>query len=36
MYSRELKDRMEELELQKQTIIEEIKSIQRTKKNCVR
>jgi site-specific DNA recombinase len=31
MYSRELKDRMEELELQKQTIIEEIESIQRTK-----
>jgi DNA invertase Pin-like site-specific DNA recombinase len=31
MYSRELKDRMEELELQKQTIIEEIESIQQTK-----
>ena len=31
MYSRSSKDRMEELELQKQTIIEEIESIQRTK-----
>jgi chromosome segregation ATPase len=31
MYSREFKDPMEELELQKLTIIEEIESIQRTK-----
>ncbi|QPM66820.1 hypothetical protein RT761_00004 [Atribacter laminatus] len=31
MYSRELKERMEELELQKQSIIKEIESIQRTK-----
>ncbi|MCX6089167.1 MAG: hypothetical protein NTX88_02095 [Candidatus Atribacteria bacterium] len=31
MYSRDLKDRMEELESQKQAIIEEIKKIQRSK-----
>lgn len=34
MYSSELKERMEELELQKQTIIEEIENIQRTKEKA--